>query len=347
LRADGDLRERWTHQEKRVEAIVEDLRCGRDWTRNLLGKPAKRSGDLPFLGSCGRPSLATESAPRDLRGLVLRDVDLSGCEGLADSEMDGCIFEGVILQMASLAGSSLKGAVFRGGCVLDDAKFQFADLSGADFRAVSIQRADFTESTIVGTDFRDADLRGCIIAHAKFNEETSFGALVGKRWTRFGGEYQLAGYLSSESDPWILKYISGETSRWLLTKRHPILSRLWYVLANFGKSPARLFLWVAVIWLMFGFLYAGFKLPSCFSGSMIGRVLVWPAPRIIWSNGKERPSQRFEALYFSTVTLTTLGYGDVHPAPGDWKGEFYICIEAMLGYVVLGLFVSLLVQNSS
>ena len=50
----------------------------------------------------------------------------------------------------------------------------------------------------------------------------------------------------------------------------------------------------------------------------------------------------FNLIYFSIVTLTTLGYGDYHPV------GFSKCIsiiEAMLGYVLLGLFVWLLTRK--
>jgi len=55
----------------------------------------------------------------------------------------------------------------------------------------------------------------------------------------------------------------------------------------------------------------------------------------------------FTPFYFSTVCLTTLGFGDVTPALSDWKAEIYVATEALAGYVLLAVFVSLLVQNAS
>jgi hypothetical protein len=46
-----------------------------------------------------------------------------------------------------------------------------------------------------------------------------------------------------------------------------------------------------------------------------------------------------EALYFSVVTITTLGYGDMRPLPG-W-GRFFASIEPIMGIVLLVMVVGL------
>ncbi len=48
----------------------------------------------------------------------------------------------------------------------------------------------------------------------------------------------------------------------------------------------------------------------------------------------------FDYLYFSIVTFTTLGYGDITPLTGIQK--FFCGIEVFLGYIQLGLFVTLI-----
>ncbi len=44
-----------------------------------------------------------------------------------------------------------------------------------------------------------------------------------------------------------------------------------------------------------------------------------------------------EALYFSVVTITTLGYGDMRPTPG-W-GRFLACVQPIMGIILLVLVV--------
>ncbi len=49
------------------------------------------------------------------------------------------------------------------------------------------------------------------------------------------------------------------------------------------------------------------------------------------------------AVYFSVVTLTTLGFGDIHA--GNWVGSIVVMIEVILGYVMLGLLISILANK--
>ena len=48
----------------------------------------------------------------------------------------------------------------------------------------------------------------------------------------------------------------------------------------------------------------------------------------------------FSAFYYSVVTFTTLGYGDITPQ-GGWA-RLLVMLEVVLGYVTLGVFVYLL-----
>jgi hypothetical protein len=60
----------------------------------------------------------------------------------------------------------------------------------------------------------------------------------------------------------------------------------------------------------------------------------------IFENG-ERVADAVTCLYFSTVTWTTLGYGDIQPL--GWS-RLAAAVQALLGYVYLGVFVGLLLK---
>lgn len=49
---------------------------------------------------------------------------------------------------------------------------------------------------------------------------------------------------------------------------------------------------------------------------------------------------QYDAIYFSTVTWTTLGYGDFQPTP---NARIWASVEAFLGYVFMGILVGLTV----
>jgi hypothetical protein len=48
-------------------------------------------------------------------------------------------------------------------------------------------------------------------------------------------------------------------------------------------------------------------------------------------------------FYFSVVTYTTLGFGDITPA--GWQGELLVILEVILGYTTLGLLLSILANR--
>jgi hypothetical protein len=57
----------------------------------------------------------------------------------------------------------------------------------------------------------------------------------------------------------------------------------------------------------------------------------------------ETPRWWFTAFYYSIVTYTTLGFGDVTPASFD--GELWVGAEVLSGYLMLGLLVSILANK--
>lgn len=46
------------------------------------------------------------------------------------------------------------------------------------------------------------------------------------------------------------------------------------------------------------------------------------------------------AFYFSIVTMTTLGFGDIYANPGNWVGYIALIFHVILGYVLLGALVT-------
>ena len=48
----------------------------------------------------------------------------------------------------------------------------------------------------------------------------------------------------------------------------------------------------------------------------------------------------WHALYFSVVTMTTLGFGDIAANPDSWCGQTLLMVQVILGYVLLGALVT-------
>jgi hypothetical protein len=60
----------------------------------------------------------------------------------------------------------------------------------------------------------------------------------------------------------------------------------------------------------------------------------------VWAEQPGEPFTFSYALYFSIVTMTTLGFGDVYAAPDSGLGQFLLSFQVVLGYVLLGALVT-------
>ena len=56
----------------------------------------------------------------------------------------------------------------------------------------------------------------------------------------------------------------------------------------------------------------------------------------------EESTDWFDSLYFSVVTFTTLGFGDIRPDPGIWWVKAVAMGEALCGAILMALFVLVL-----
>jgi hypothetical protein len=77
---------------------------------------------------------------------------------------------------------------------------------------------------------------------------------------------------------------------------------------------------IAIVW---GFFYIGFGL-NRFDLNSGGAD---------WS--------RFAPFYYSFVTMTTLGFGDITPKVDQWFLQIVVTIEVVLGYIMLGGLISI------
>jgi hypothetical protein len=61
----------------------------------------------------------------------------------------------------------------------------------------------------------------------------------------------------------------------------------------------------------------------------------------LMESGSQRDVSPVDAIYFSIVTWTTLGYGDLSPAPDI---RIYASLEALLGYIYMAIAVGVTVN---
>jgi hypothetical protein len=99
-----------------------------------------------------------------------------------------------------------------------------------------------------------------------------------------------------------------------------IFNLVWLALCGYGEKPFRVVFSSSLIILAYSLYY--------------------------WLKGALYPSQNFSgSLYFSIVTFTTLGYGDIHPLRGITR--FVASSEAFIGAFMIALFVWTLARRGA
>ena len=75
-------------------------------------------------------------------------------------------------------------------------------------------------------------------------------------------------------------------------------------------------------------------------------VLIYQQTGIVFTGPAEyappQPYNLREYIYFSTVTFTTLGYGDFQPLP---TARIFAAVQSIIGYIYLGIFVGIAVSH--
>jgi uncharacterized protein YjbI with pentapeptide repeats len=284
----------------------------------------------------------------DLTGLQLSGADFSGAD-LSGAKLSGAMLFKATCVGASMVGADLEGTELSGADLsqanlesakakkaglglavlrdarlfsadLEEATLTKADLSGVDARCARLNGARIREANLTGSDLTAADLRGADLSlshlgRAVFNNadlresrlravdsfETAEWIGADIRDINFAGAYRLRRHLVDENYLWEFRKSS---------KLSAIIYHIWKLTSNCGRSLLQWSAWIVVLILLFAWLYS-------MVGVDFGPETSWVAP-----------------LYYSVVTLTTLGYGDIVPVTST--ARIVAMIQVSLGYVMLG-----------
>lgn len=137
--------------------------------------------------------------------------------------------------------------------------------------------------------------------------------------TKFIG-FNTSAVMDGSSNPYLKRYINDE--QWIASWRYRswwkrVLFILWELTSHCGRSIGLWMIWSIIIALLFGWLYAAHP---------------------TWIEQKMGP---LSPWYFSVVTFTTLGFGDLTPKPECWQAQSWIMTEVVLGYIMLGGLISI------
>ncbi len=253
-----------------------------------------------------------------LQGTSFYQAQLDGCEfmqsDLSDANLDECSanragfggtkLDGASLIHAALEGATLSKATLKGTDLstanLQKARIREADLTHADFNRADLRHADLEGSHVPGALFKGADLRG---AQLKWISDFDRASWIGTdiRDVDFTGAYMVRRFIMDENYLYEFRHRSRYANFAYL---------VWWVTSDCGRSFTRWALWTALVALIFAGI---FSLVDVHYGEY---------------------ETFLSSIYYSVVTLTTLGYGDVHPA--SLAAQIFAMIEVALGYLALG-----------
>jgi len=257
---------------------------------------------------------------------------------------DGCTFSGVVTfkQAVIHKDAKFRTVLFNGYGLFGNAVFkQSARFANTHFaKGANFSNVQFFGQTDFGGVYSSARsvpvYDSIFFALRRHGDDESFWRFV-KQSAQEAGYYQLAGecfYKERCSRLWqklrgpgfealptgskMLRMIAG-----LRLLPELLFGRLLF---GYGERPVRVLLASALIVVLCAFLYSQ---PGV----------------LIFRDGPTEPSFS-QSLYFSTITFTTLGYGDFYPSPHGFC-RFLAMAEAVAGGCLMALFIVCLAKRFS
>lgn len=232
-----------------------------------------------------------------------------------------------------LEGADLKGAFLR-FAHLEGANLQFAHLEGANLRFVHLEEANLWYAHLEGADLVFAHLEGADFRFAYVNNKTAFFVSDLDRETDFRdvsldtvrinqGLKQSLKYNVRRKN-WGSWYKGRSKKKWKIKLRQVKTSpvRLFWLISDYGRSAFMLiwwFFWLASLFAVVYYLFPAWLLVNGKVGDLHGLL---------------------HAFYFSIVTMTTLGFGDIAANPDSWLGQTLLMFQVLWGYFLLGALIT-------
>jgi hypothetical protein len=236
---------------------------------------------------------------------------------------DGVNLENANLWNTDLSGTGLIFANLK-DAILIQSNLQKACLIGASLEKANLLNANLRSANLTNANLEDANVSGVKYNRfAKYRGIRTATCYGSPRFRRFCQDQDFIEELKEES-------AIGRILYWL-----------WLIFTDCGRSFWPILLWLLFISIMFGSIYAGYEIPAWLSWlpDSLENLLTTIRPQLEF----KYPQTWFSPYYFSFVTLTTLGSGDITPL--NTAGQLFVLTEVLIGYVILGLLISILANK--
>ncbi|SFS10806.1 Pentapeptide repeat-containing protein [Halomicrobium zhouii] len=297
--------------------------------------------------------------PERLDGATVDTADLDGVDWFEGCSLIGTEFSHVDLRDASLAGADLREST------LDNVDVRQADLSRVNVEDASIRTCDLR-----GADFRHARFDQTVLSDVRINRDTRFGDAVVYEEELAAAEDAATFEENAQAAVWAYREIHNihennalpyEARQYYLKEKDVRRRLAWESghrtravmaegarwITGYGMSPWRVLATAAVIIVASALLYplTGGLVETVSGGGGEPESITWSiedpetAPQFVLVEAF------YKSLYFSIVTFTTLGYGDVRPVGNFARG--LAGVEALLGQLLVAVLVFVLTRRIS
>lgn len=234
-----------------------------------------------------------------------------------------------------------ENATFRNAIFQDTAHYRKA-FFGDEIDFVQTQFSEttvFNEATFVGkTDFTAARFAvSASYRSVNFIPDTIWQWLFNK--FRHKSEKPAEFYLDSEDinevlNPFFKRYVADQQFIRAFKEKNPFWALVWRWSSDYGRSLALWALWSLLIALSFSLVYlpAPEWYPEWLKGMM-------PHFHQVIGTEANEDFNFWKSFYFSIVTFTTLGFGDV--VADNTSARILVTFEVILGYIMLGGLISI------
>ncbi|MFL5624536.1 MAG: pentapeptide repeat-containing protein [Ktedonobacteraceae bacterium] len=281
-----------------------------------------------------------------LKGVKLEGANLSSAN-LEGADLEGAYLNGANLTDAYLKGANLKQTNLEGACLLSaylegaelvesdlrDVFAQFAVVDGETLLAIDLDRQINNETDFGNVGLDNARIEGRLKARLKHN-------IRRHHWR--GYTYRFKQWFPDQN-----RVIDIPGKEIISSKGETRLNPMWPVMivSDYGSSTTRLLLTFLSMSLLFAFLYLIPTIPA-------PQWAFWPTVDHPFVQGLDKyhegdksvvipvGNRCLRALYFSIVTMTTLGFGDISAHPASAWGHILVMAQVVIGYVLLGALIT-------
>lgn len=297
-----------------------------------------------------------------LEGTVLEEAHLERAV-LMGAHLEGTVLEkahlerarllGAHLEHANLYDSYLKRADLRTahledavltGTHLESAVLIEAHMERAKLWQAHLEGAKLCQAHLEGAELERTHLEGCNFEAAIVDSQTFIWNCTIDDKTNFLG----VGLNSARIHPGLKERLEGNIRkrRWVdWCRTHTVwgpLVRFFWWMSDYGRSTRRVIEVFCAFALGFAALYYALGAIDYYPHKNFAHPgVVRNLFTLDGANGGFTPVSDWiiplRTIYFSVVTMTTLGFGDMYANPESYAGHVLLTVQVLLGYLLLGV----------